>query len=81
MKWLGWNSWVIGAILKGQIYNPDPVPGATIYSRHTTTAAQDANWFQYMVTKRLKVTDGYSVGRHNCRTFSQWEFRDAPLHW
>jgi RHS repeat-associated protein len=79
--WLGWKSLVTGAILKGQIYPADPVPGATIYDRHTTTAAQDAKWLQYETTKRLWLTDGYSVGRHNCRTYSQWEFRDAPLHW
>jgi len=80
-KWLGWNSWVTGAILQGEIYQADPVPGATIYSRHTTTAAQDAKWLQYELTTRLGLKDGYSVARHNCRTYSQWEFRDAPLHW
>jgi len=79
--WLGWNSWVTGAILKGEIYEADPVKGAKIYSRHTTTAAQDANWLKYILTKRLGLQDGYSVARHNCRTYSQWEFRDAPLHW
>ena len=30
--WLGWSSTVVGAILKGAIYDPDPVPGATVVS-------------------------------------------------
>ena len=79
--WLGWSSLVVGAILKGEIYNPAPVPGATVVSRHTPTAAQAARWLSYMRGTRLRLQDGYSVGRHNCRTFSQWEFRDAPGHW
>jgi len=80
-SWLGWASTVVGAILKGEIYNPGPVPGATVVSRHTPTAAQAARWRTYMRTGRLGTQDGYSVLRHNCRTFSQWEFRDAPSHW
>jgi len=79
--WLGWNSVVVGAILQGQVYHPHPVPGATIASRHTPTAAQVANWLAYMRGTRLGLQDGYSVARHNCRLFSQWEFRDAPSHW
>jgi uncharacterized protein DUF4157 len=79
--WLGWNSIVAGAILNGEIYHPGPVPGATIVSRHTPTAAQAARWLSYMSGSRLGLKDGYSVARHNCRTFSQWEFRDAPSHW
>jgi hypothetical protein len=79
--WLGWSSIVAGAILNGEIYHPGPVPGATIVSRHTPTAAQAARWLSYMRGSRLGLQDGYSVARHNCRTFSQWEFRDAPSHW
>jgi hypothetical protein len=79
--WLGWNSLVTGAILKGQIYEPDPVSGATIVSRHTPTEAQGSRWLNYMLSTRLGLEDAYSVARHNCRTFSQWEFRDAPSHW
>ena len=79
--WLGWNSWVTGAILRGEIYEADPVMGATIYSRHTTTGAQDSNWLQYMVTSRVGLQDAYSFARHNCRTYSQWEFGNAPKHW
>jgi hypothetical protein len=80
-SWLGWSSTVVGAILKGEVYHPGPVPGATVVSRHTPTAAQAANWLRYMRGTRLGLQDGYSVGRHNCRTFSQWEFRDAPSKW
>ena len=79
--WLGWSSLVTGAILRGEIYEANPVPGATIYSRHKTTCAQDSKWLEYMVTYRKGHQDAYSVGRHNCRTYSQWEFRDAPSHW
>jgi len=79
--WLGWDSWVTGAILKGEVYDPAPVSGATIESTHTPTVAEADNWVDYMDTKRLGLTDGYSVARHNCRLFSQWEFRDAPLHY
>jgi uncharacterized protein DUF4157 len=79
--WLGWSSYVVSAVIKGEVYEPAPVAGATIASRHTPTAAQAARWLGYMTGTRLGLQDGYSVARHNCRTFSQWEFRDAPLHW
>jgi len=79
--WLGWSSPVVGAILKGQVYEPDPVPSATVVGRHSPTAAQGANWLSYMTGTRLGLQDGYSVARHNCRKYSQWEFRDAPTHW
>ncbi|WP_280286782.1 DUF4157 domain-containing protein [Pseudomonas sp. BN417] len=79
--WLGWDSWVTGAILQGQVYDPAPVSGASIVSTHTPTVAQADNWVTYMDGSRLGLQDGYSVARHNCRLFSQWEFRDAPSHW
>jgi hypothetical protein len=79
--WLGWDSIVVGEILKGEIYEPRPVSGATIVSQHLPTAAQGARWLDYMQNNRLGLQDGYSVARHNCRTYSQWEFRDAPSHW
>lgn len=79
--WLGWSSWVTGAILQGEVYDPAPVSGATIESTHTPTVAQADNWVNYMDGSRLGLQDGYSVARHNCRLFSQWEFRDAPSNW
>jgi RHS repeat-associated protein len=79
-KWLGWDSPVTGAILRGVIYAPKPVSGATISARHVTTPEQDYRWLMYMLT-RVGTQDAYSVARHNCRAFTQWEFRDAPLHW
>ncbi|MDT4798993.1 hypothetical protein FQZ97_316390 [compost metagenome] len=79
--WLGWSSWVTGAILQGEVYDPTPVSGASIVSTHTPTVAQADNWVNYMDGSRLGLKDGYSVARHNCRLFSQWEFRDAPSHW
>lgn len=79
--WLGWSSWVTGAILQGEVYDPAPVSGASIVSTHTPTVAQADNWVNYMDGSRLGLQDGYSVARHNCRMFSQWEFRDAPSNW
>ena len=79
--WLGWSSIVAGALLHGLIYESVPVSSASIANRHVPTMAQAANWLDYMTGTRLGLTDGYSVARHNCRAFSQWEFRDAPLHW
>ena len=79
-SWLGWSSTVVGATLQGTVYKPDPVAGASVDSRLTPTAAQATKWNSYMLT-RLALQDGYSVARHNCRMFSQWELRDAPSHW
>lgn len=79
--WLGWSSAVVGGILQGEVYDPSPVSGASIDATHTPTVAQADNWVDYMRTSRLGLQDTYSVARHNCRLFSQWEFRDAPLHW
>lgn len=74
----------IGSVLeKGRLdgdYEADPVTGSRIVKRHTTTMAQDEKWLRYAYG-RVGKEDGYSVARHNCRKYSQWEFRDAPLHW
>ncbi len=56
--WLGWSSWVVGAILKGEVYEAPPVSGATIVSRHTTTVQQDKNWLGYILGVRLGLKDG-----------------------
>ena len=79
--WLGWNSLVVGAVIKGEIYEPRPVSSATVVDRHTPTVAQGTRWLNYIRNTRLGIQDGYSVARHNCRLYSQWEFRDAPSHW
>lgn len=79
--WLGWSSWVVGAILEGEVYETTPVSGATIVKTHSTTVAQDRRWTRYMTGTRLGLNDGYSVARHNCRMFSQNEFDDAPSNW
>ncbi|MGI6496844.1 MAG: RHS repeat-associated core domain-containing protein [Kiritimatiellia bacterium] len=80
-SWLGWSSTVVGAILQGEIYSLAAVPGATIDRRYVTTMTQDFNWERYMWRSRMYTRDAYSVARHNCRKYSQWEFRDAPYHW
>jgi hypothetical protein len=79
-RWLGWASWVL-ALIEGEIYIADPVAGAAIVKRHTTTPDQDLRWVLYMINSRVGKLDGYSVLRHNCRKFSQLEFDAAPQHW
>jgi Domain of unknown function (DUF4157) len=81
LTWLGWSWPYAGTVLRGQVYNPGPVPGATIVSRHSPTAAQAAKWRSYMRGTRLGLQDAYVLADHNCRKFSQFEFRDAPSHW
>lgn len=78
--WLGWSSTVVGAILQGEVYEAPPVSGSTINNTLTVTTSQSSNWLRYMVFTRLGLQDAYSIARHNCRAFSQWEFRDAPSH-
>ncbi|MGI6494698.1 MAG: RHS repeat-associated core domain-containing protein [Kiritimatiellia bacterium] len=78
--WLGWRSWIVGEIMKGEIYEAEPVSGATINGTHTTTMQQDEKWLSYMYG-RVDTQGGYSAAHHNCRKYSQWEFRDALLHW
>jgi RHS repeat-associated protein len=76
LRWLGWKSYVLGGILmKGEIYQD--LTAGTVVKTKKTTVAQDKAWLKRMQRRRL-TEDVYSVGRHNCRTYSQWEFRDAP---
>ncbi len=41
---------------------------------------EDVTWMMYMFNSRVGLKDTYSVARHNCRRYSKYEFRDAPLH-
>jgi len=77
LRWLGWNSHTLGGLLmKGEIYE-DLTVGAVVKTQKTTVI-QDRVWLNWMRRSRVGTEDVYSVGRHNCRTYSQWEFRDAP---
>ena len=81
ITWLGWKTLVLGPILNGRISLAPVVENATITSRHITTMKQDANWRNYMKNSRNGLEDAYTLLDLNCRTYAQWEFRDAPLHW
>ena len=71
----------MGCVANGVVYMPDPVKDSDIIGRHKTTMIQDEKWFDYMTkSKRVLLEDAYSTV-HNCRMFSQLEFRDTPLHW
>jgi hypothetical protein len=75
--WLGWNSTTLaGYLMEGEIYPADDT--GTVVQTKNTTAAQDKAWLDWMRAKRVGTKDVYSVARHNCRVYSQWEFADAP---
>ena len=76
--WLGYNSWTLpGYLGKGMIYEASEVEGATIVKQKQTNKKEDACWLKEM-EGRVGETDVYSVGRHNCRNFSQCAFENAP---
>jgi hypothetical protein len=75
-SWLGWSSLNSGGPQRGVIYEDD-YTGGSIKGTKITTFEQDATWLQYM-SLRVGMEDTYSVGRHNCRKYSQMEFADAP---
>jgi len=62
----------------GEIYSADDT--GTVVNTIKTTCKQDMMFLIYM-NARLGSIDTYSVGRHNCRRYSQYEFRDAPSTW
>ena len=75
-KWLGHSSITLpGYWMLGEIYEA-PVVGK-ITSTKKTTPEQDKAWLRNMES-REGTKDVYSVGRHNCRAFSQTEFTKAP---
>ena len=75
--WLGQPSVTLpGLVMVGEIYDIDDVPGKVVKQKHTTYQ-QDKAWLEKMESK-VGTKDVYSVGRHNCRAFSQAEFEKAP---
>jgi len=76
-NWLGHPGCYHCCVLTGHIYETTPVKGATKSEWKKTTCAQDQAWLKYIRTWK-GVKGGYSVGRHNCRNFSQLEFDIAP---
>ena len=75
-KWLGHSSITLpGFWMVGMIYESSVVGKAV--NRKKTTPEQDRKWLKKM-EGRVGTKDVYSVGRHNCRAFSQAEFNNAP---
>ena len=75
-KWLGHSSFTLpGFWMVGMIYESSVV--GQVVSRKKTTPEQDREWLKKM-ERRVGTKDVYSVGRHNCRAFSQAEFNNAP---
>ena len=74
--WLGWESFTLpGFLMVGEIYEADVVGRQVDHKK--TTVCQDREWLKKM-EGRVGTKDVYSVGRHNCRNFSQREFDAAP---
>ena len=76
-SWLGFSGFVLpGYWMEGVVEEVVSPPGNPVAEKKTT-CAQDRAWLKQM---RAKVgrKDVYSVGRHNCRNFSQSEFEAAP---
>jgi len=77
LNWLGWRSYVLGGlVMKGEICEDGP--GGKVVKTKKTRPAQDVAWVKWMRKWRVGTQDVYSVGRHSCRKYSQWEYRDAP---
>ena len=75
-KWLGHSSISLpGYWMVGEIYEASVV--GKVVKTKKTTPEQDKAWLQSMES-RVGTKDVYSVGRHNCRAFSQAEFDKAP---
>ena len=73
-EWLGEKSSTV-TLLKGQIYETGYTDGK-VSTALNTTAKQDKEFLQYLES-RVGEEAGYSVGRHNCRKFSQLMFSEA----
>ena len=75
-SWLGHTGFTLpGYYMIGVVYKAKVI-GSQI-ARKRTTVRQDREWLKYM-EKKVGTKDVYSVGRHNCRNFSQSEFDAAP---
>jgi len=77
LHWLGSDSWTF-CTLQGTVFEASAADrkGGTIVKQLKTTPQQDADFAAHL--NGLKgTTDGYSAGRHNCRTFSQLMFSNA----
>lgn len=64
-----------GYFMVGMIYESAVVGKVT--DRKSTSPEEDKRWLKKM-ERRVGTRAVYSVGRHNCRMFSQIEFEKAP---
>ena len=75
--WLGFPGFALpGYFMEGKIEERRPPVGVAV-AKKTTTCREDREWLRRM-RARVGEKDVYSVGRHNCRNFSQSEFDAAP---
>lgn len=74
--WLGWPITKWGNCLKGIIAIDTDVADGGVES--VTSVREDQEWLNYMMQKRVGLTDAYDLLRLNCRLYAQLEFRDAP---
>ncbi len=78
-SWLGWSEFNAGGPIKGSIYEEMYTDGR-VESTLQTTILQDKLWLIYMDKTRKGLRDTYSIARHNCIRYVNYEFRDATLH-
>ena len=75
--WLGFSGFALpGYFMEGEIEERRPPVGVVVMKKKTT-CKEDREWLRRMKA-RVGEKDVYSVGRHNCRNFSQSEFDAAP---
>ena len=75
-SWLGFSGFTLpGYLMEGEVEERNPV--GKIDAEKKTSCREDRQCLKYMRTK-VGTRDVYSVGRHNCRNFSQTEFSAAP---
>ena len=76
LSWLGFSGLTLpGYLMEGEVEERNPV--GKIDAEKKTSCREDRQWLKYMRAK-VGTRDVYSIGRHNCRNFSQLEFNSAP---
>ena len=77
LAWLGFPGFSLpGYFMEGEIEERNP-PVGVVVAKKKTSCREDREWLKRM-RARVGKKDVYSVGRHNCRNFSQSEFEAAP---
>ena len=77
LTWLGFPGFSLpGYFMEGKIEERKP-PVGVVVAEKKTSCREDREWLKRM-RDRVGEKDVYSVGRHNCRNFSQSGFEAAP---